>query len=622
MCGIVGAVAQRNVAPILLEGLRRLEYRGYDSAGIAVLVAVPDANPPPSMHGGAKLDRLRVQGKVRQLEAALERRPLSGMTGIAHTRWATHGAPSVDNAHPQISRDEICLVHNGIIENHEALREQQSRRGYTFRSETDTEVIANQIHYRLEGDGDLLTATRAAVAELRGAYALAVISRREPRRMVVVRKGSPLVIGIGIGESFAASDIFALLPVTRRFIVLAEGDIADITLQTVDVFDADGEPVERAVTVSELNADAAEKAGYRHYMLKEIHAQPRAVADTVAGCIARGRLAEAGFGARAERLFAATRALHIVACGTSYHAALVARNWCEDLAGIPCTVEVSSEYRYRDPVALDGALFVSVSQSGETLDTLEALRLAKSRDYLASLAICNAAESSLTHESDLVFLTRAGREIGVASTKAFTTQLVSLLLLVLLLARRAGLGAEREAGFVAELEKLPGLIHSTLGLEPRIAALAGEFVNKHHALYLGRGTMLPVAMEGALKLKELSYIHAEAYPAGELKHGPLALVDEDMPVIAVAPNNELIGKLKSNLHEVRARGGQLYLFVDRELDLRGDEKAKLIPLPKADNYLAPLVYTIPLQLFAYHVAVLKGLDVDQPRNLAKSVTVE
>ncbi|MGI9228919.1 MAG: glutamine--fructose-6-phosphate transaminase (isomerizing) [Gammaproteobacteria bacterium] len=610
MCGIVGAVAQRNVTPILLEGLHRLEYRGYDSAGVAVI------------NGDAVLDRVRVQGKVKQLQDALNAQPLSGNIGIAHTRWATHGEPSVNNAHPHIGGNEICIVHNGIIENHEALREQQAQQGYEFESDTDTELIANQIHACAAQGKDLLTATKNALTGLRGAYSLAIISSREPDRMVVARQGSPLVIGVGNGEHFAASDIFALLPVTRRFIILQEGDMADITRQAVKIYDRDGKQVERAVTDSAMPADAAEKAGYRHYMLKEIHAQPGAVADTLQACIDQGHLLASCFGEQAESLFPQIEAVHITACGSSYHAGLVARYWFEDLSGIPCTVDIASEYRYRNTVVRPNTLFVSLSQSGETLDTLEALRVAASRGYKASLAICNVAESSLTRESDMVFLTRAGREIGVASTKAFTTQLVSLLLLVLLLARRSGLTAEQEARFTAELDKLPGIINSVFTLEGQIAALAEEFVQKQHVLYLGRGTMLPVAMEGALKLKEISYTHAEAYPAGELKHGPLALVDEGMPVIAVAPNDALIEKLKSNLHEVKARGGKLYLYIEQGLSLQDDDNISLIPLPKVDAYLAPIVYTVPLQMFAYHVAVLKGLDVDQPRNLAKSVTVE
>lgn len=610
MCGIVGAVAQRNVTPILLEGLRRLEYRGYDSAGIAVV----DDN--------TQLDRVRVLGKVNELEASLSDSPLNGLVGIAHTRWATHGQPSVNNAHPHISRNEVGIVHNGIIENHEILRRSQLEAGYAFESETDTEVIANQVHTYCEQGLDLFQAVSKTVVELEGAYALAVICKSEPGRMVVAREGSPLVIGIGIGESFIASDIFALLPVTQRFIILEEGDIADITEAGVKIYDRDGHCVDRPITVSEMSADAAEKTGYRHYMLKEIHDQPQAIAETLEGRVLDHKLITSSFGMAAEGLLADIDAIHIVACGTSYHAGLIARYWFENLTEVSCSVDIASEYRYRNTVVRPNTLFVSISQSGETLDTLEALRLAKTKGYKATLAICNAPESSLTRESDLVFLTRAGKEIGVASTKAFTTQLVSLLLLAIINARRFNLGAEQEAEFIDQLEKLPSQINKVFELEDDIAAMAEEFVHKHHVLYLGRGTMLPVAMEGALKLKEISYIHAEAYAAGELKHGPLALVDEDMPVIAVAPNNQLIEKLKSNLHEVRARGGKLYLYIDQDLDLQEDDNVKLIPIPKINDYLAPILYTIPLQIFAYHVAVLKGLDVDQPRNLAKSVTVE
>ncbi len=610
MCGIVGAVAQRNVTPILLEGLRRLEYRGYDSAGIAVI----DEN--------TALDRVRVLGKVGALEAALADRPLKGTTGIAHTRWATHGQPSVSNAHPHISRDETGVVHNGIIENHDALRQAQRKAGYVFDSDTDTEVIANQIHAHSAGGADLLQAVSRTVVELQGAYALVVISRRERGRLVVARAGSPLLIGIGIGEFFVASDMFALLPVTQRFIILEEGDIADITEQGVSIIDRDGRCVDRPVIVSAMRAEAAEKADYRHYMLKEIHDQPEAIAETLEGRISNHRLAVMSFGMAAEGLLDQIKAIHIVACGTSYHAGLVARYWFENLTRIACSVDIASEYRYRHTLVDADTLFVCISQSGETLDTLEALRLARTKGYRSTLAICNAPESALTREAELVFLTRAGKEIGVASTKAFTTQLVALLMLVIISARRFGLTAAQEAEFIMQLEKLPALINTLFERRREIASMAEEFVHKQHVLYLGRGTMLPVAMEGALKLKEVSYIHAEAYAAGELKHGPLALVDEDMPVVAVAPGNQLIEKLKSNLHEVKARGGVLYLYSDQAIGFEEDAQVKLIPMPKINDYLAPIVYTIPLQLFAYEVAVLKGLDVDQPRNLAKSVTVE
>ena len=610
MCGIVGAVAQRDVGAILIEGLRRLEYRGYDSAGIACLT------------NDVKLERARVLGKVNDLMCSLEERPVDGPIGIAHTRWATHGSPSVENAHPHVCREQVALVHNGIIENHDALRRKQQALGYNFDSETDTEVVVNQIHYYLEQDNDLLAAVKLTVKELEGAYALGVISGKEPGRMVAARAGNPLVIGVGIGEYFIASDVFALLPVTQEFIILEEGDIADIHRDELRIVDKNGESVTRPITISRLTDDAGDKAGYRHYMLKEIFTQPLAIAETLESRISHGQILEDSFGMGASELLDETRAIHIVACGTSYHAGLIARYWFESMTNIPCTVEVASEYRYRTVAVPENTLLVTISQSGETADTLAALQLAKRSGYLATLAICNVPESSLTRESDLVFLTRAGTEIGVASTKAFTTQLTALLMLVIVLGRRHGLEIESEKKLVAELESLPGRINHVLELNSKIEELAEEFVNKHHALYLGRGTMLPVAMEGALKLKEISYIHAEAYPAGELKHGPLALVDEDMPVIAVAPNNELLEKLKSNLHVVRARGGQLYVFADSSAEMEHSEKMHVIPIASVEDCVAPIIYTVPLQLFAYHVAVLKGADVDQPRNLAKSVTVE
>ncbi len=610
MCGIVGAAAQRDVVPILIEGLRRLEYRGYDSAGVAVLSK------------SAKLERARVMGKVANLVTSLEARPLAGSVGIAHTRWATHGKPSINNAHPHICRDQVALVHNGIIENHESLRIEQISAGYEFHSETDTEVVVNQVHRHLQEGEDLLQAVQATIAQLEGAYALGVISNTEPGRLIAARCGGPLLIGVGIGEYFIASDKFALLPVTQQFIILEEGDIADIGRDHLHIFNASGELVERPVTTSELSADAADKAGYKHYMLKEIYTQPLAVADTLEGRLMDGRVIEQAFGMFANKVLDQTRAVHIVACGTSYHAGLVARYWLEEIAGVHCTVEVASEYRYRQSVVAEGTLFTTISQSGETADTLAALQLAATLAYCGTLAICNVPESSLTRESDLVFLTRAGTEIGVASTKAFTTQLTALFMLVILLARRRGLSAEREKQLGVLLESLPGRINQVLELDDTIRELAERFIEKNHTLYLGRGTMLPVAMEGALKLKEISYIHAEAYPAGELKHGPLALVDDDMPVIAVAPNNELLEKLKSNLQEVRARGGQLYVFIDANADMEESEGVRVIKMTPVDELVAPIVYTVPLQLFAYHVAVLKGADVDQPRNLAKSVTVE
>lgn len=610
MCGIVGAVAQRDVLPILLEGLKRLEYRGYDSAGLAVV------------NRQGHLQRTRVLGKVAELGQAVSENPPAGGTGIAHTRWATHGRPSVENAHPHVCRDMIALVHNGIIENHESLSAELRTRGYEFESDTDTEVIVNNIHAHYIESGDLFEAVRATVGDLQGAYAIGVISTAEPDRLIASRRGSPLVIGIGIGEHFIASDVFAMLPVTRQFIFLEDGDIADIRRDRLKIYDVDGREVRRKVMTSELAADAADKSGFRHYMLKEIFSQPSAVADTLTGRIERGRVLDSAFGQAASHILDRIREVHIVACGTSYHAGLVAANWMETLAGVPCRIEIASEYRYRQHVVPDNTLFVTISQSGETADTLAALALAKEMRYSASLAICNNPESSLTRESDLVFLTRAGPEIGVASTKAFTTQLVALLLLTLALGRRHRLEQDQEQDLVEQLEALPGRINAVLELNRQIQRLAEDFAHKHHALYLGRGTMLPVAMEGALKLKEISYIHAEAYAAGELKHGPLALVDEDMPVIAVAPNDSLLEKLKSNLQEVRARGGRLYLFADSNSGVDGAHDIKVLKLAPVPEVIAPIIYTVPLQLFAYHIAVLKGADVDQPRNLAKSVTVE
>jgi len=609
MCGIVGAVAQRDVSPILIEGLRRLEYRGYDSAGIAILE-------------GDNLQRVRVLGKVNGLVQLLDKRPLGGGTGIAHTRWATHGKPSVDNAHPHLCRNMVALVHNGIIENHESLRKSQQQQGYEFYSDTDTEVVVNQVHADLQKGSDLLQAVMSTVDKLEGAYALGVICNEEPGRLIAARFGSPLVIGVGIGEYFIASDVFALLPVTQQFIILEEGDIADIHRDGIQIYDNEHKPVSRPITVSELSSEAVDKSGYRHYMLKEIFTQPQAIANTLEGRMLNGRIIEQSFGMRATELFDKTQTVHIVACGTSYHAGLIASYWLESIAGMPCRVEVASEYRYRDAAIQAGTLFVTISQSGETADTLAALQLAKSLNYIGTLGICNAPESSLTREADLVFLTRAGHEIGVASTKAFTTQLAALLMLVIVLARRQGLTNDAEKKLVSHLESLPGKINQVLELNSQLLALAEHFANKHHCLYLGRGAMLPVAMEGALKLKEISYIHAEAYPAGELKHGPLALVDDNMPVIAVAPNNQLLEKLKSNLHEVRARGGELYVFADSETDMGEASGIHVINIAPVDDCIAPVIYTVPLQLFAYHVAVMKGADVDQPRNLAKSVTVE
>jgi glutamine---fructose-6-phosphate transaminase (isomerizing) len=611
MCGIVAAIADRDIVPILMEGLRRLEYRGYDSAGVAVLGA------------DHLIARRRTVGKVQALANALEQSPAPGPVGIAHTRWATHGAPSERNAHPHVSGAGIAIVHNGIIENHDELRAELKGLGYAFTSETDTEVVAHRIHHHLGTLHDLFRAVRATVAELEGAYALAVLSQDEPDRLVVARMGCPVVIGLGQGENFVASDVAALLPVTRRFMFLEEGDIAEIRRDGVRVLDAEGNSVERPIKESELSAEAAEKGQYSHFMLKEIHEQPRAVANTLQERVANGRLLEAAFGPDAAQIFKSIEHVRIVACGTSYHSGLVAHYFIEQIAKLPCTVEIASEYRYRNAVVPKNSLFVTISQSGETADTLAALRLAKQSGYLATVAICNSPESSLVRESDLVMLTRAGPEIGVASTKAFTTQITALSMLVIALAKHRTADAEREHGLVSRLIELPSMIEKTLALDPVLHKLALRFADKHHALFLGRGALYPIAMEGALKLKEISYIHAEAYAAGELKHGPLALVDADMPVIAVAPNNDLLEKLKSNLMEVRARGGELYVFADPESGIEPSDGVHVIQMPRHVSYFqAPVIYTLPLQLLAYHVAILRGTDVDQPRNLAKSVTVE
>jgi glucosamine--fructose-6-phosphate aminotransferase (isomerizing) len=610
MCGIVGAIAERDVVPILLEGLRRLEYRGYDSSGIAVI------------NSEKCIDRERMLGKVQALAEALVARPLHGPLGIAHTRWATHGQPSRQNAHPHICRKGVAIVHNGIIENHQQLRQLQLQQGYEFTSETDTEVVVHQIYNHQSEGKDLLQATRDALVDLEGAYALGVISNSEPDRLIAARRGSPLVIGLGIGENFIASDVAALLPVTRRFIFLKEGDVAEIRRDSVKIYDEHGERVERPEVESALTAEAADKGQYRHYMLKEIYEQPRAITETLEGRIANGRVLEASFGPEAAAIFDKIRSVQIIACGTSYHAGMVARNWFEGVAGIPCRVEVASEFRYRHPVADPDALVVALSQSGETADTLAALRATKEWGFGPSLAICNVPESSLSREADLTLMTRAGPEIGVASTKAFTTQLVALLLLVVAIGRRHRITPEREANIVAQLLALPRHVEDVLQLDGEIQRLSERFADKHNALFLGRGVQYPIAMEGALKLKEISYIHAEAYPAGELKHGPLALVDELMPIVAVAPNDELLGKLKSNLEEVRARGGELYVFADHATGMESSERVHVITIPPGGGHVSPIIFTIPLQLLSYHVAILKGTDVDQPRNLAKSVTVE
>ncbi|OYY95393.1 MAG: glutamine--fructose-6-phosphate transaminase (isomerizing) [Hydrogenophilales bacterium 28-61-23] len=608
MCGIVGAVAQRNVVPILIEGLQRLEYRGYDSAGIAV------------RRQDGSLERIRAVGKVAMLRQLVETNPIAGNIGIAHTRWATHGMPAERNAHPHMSGEKVAVVHNGIIENHAELRAELQAKGYFFTSETDTEVIAHLLADLQKDEPDLLLAVQKAITHLVGAYGLAVATPGDADRLIVARAGSPLVIGLGVGENFIASDVFALLPVTQRFIFLEEGDVAEIRRDGVRVFDVAGNPVERPERLSQLSASTTDKGPYKHYMLKEIFEQPSVIAETLEGRIHKGRLLEESFGHEAKTLFDKTRGVHIIACGTSYHAGLVARYWLEEI-GIPCSVEVASEYRYRKVVVPPDTLFLSISQSGETADTLAALRFAKQAGYIGSLTICNVPESSLTRESDVALMTRAGPEIGVASTKAFTTQLTALRLLTIALARRLGLSAEDEKRMVDELHALPRQVEVVLSLSDAIKEMAAAFADKHHALFLGRGPFYPIALEGALKLKEISYIHAEAYPAGELKHGPLALVDADMPVICALPDDPLLDKVLSNLQEVRARGGELFLFSDHNVKI-GLDRYQNLTLDDIYPGTAPIVYSIPLQLLAYHVAILKGTDVDQPRNLAKSVTVE
>ncbi|WP_122323778.1 glutamine--fructose-6-phosphate transaminase (isomerizing) [Pseudomonas coronafaciens] len=611
MCGIVGAVAERNVTAILLEGLKRLEYRGYDSAGVALF------------SNTGVLERRRRVGKVNELDRALATEPLVGRLGIAHTRWATHGAPLERNAHPHFSNNELAVVHNGIIENHEALRERLKGLDYVFTSDSDTEVIVHLLHHNLKDIQDLTAALKATVKELHGSYGLSVISAKQPDRLVAARSGSPLVIGLGLGENFLASDQLALRQVTDRFMYLEEGDIAEIRLDSVCIWSADGLPVQREIVQHHEGVTAADKGEYRHFMLKEIHEQPKVVQRTLEGRLGQQQVLLHSFGPQAAELFAKVRNVQIVACGTSYHAGMVARYWLEGLAGVPCQVEVASEFRYRKVAVQPDTLFVSISQSGETADTLAALRNAKELGFLCSLAICNVGISSLVRESDLILLTQAGPEIGVASTKAFTTQLVALLLLTLSLGQVKGtLAAGVEAELVEELRRLPTRLGEALAMDSKIEKIAELFADKHHTLFLGRGAHFPVAMEGALKLKEISYIHAEAYPAGELKHGPLAVVDSDMPVVTVAPNNALLEKLKSNLQVVRARGGELIVFADEQAGMINDEGTHVILVPHIVDALTPILYTIPLQLLSYYVAVLKGNDVDQPRNLAKSVTVE
>ncbi|MES3039709.1 MAG: glutamine--fructose-6-phosphate transaminase (isomerizing) [Pseudomonadota bacterium] len=608
MCGIVGAIGERNITDVLIEGLRRLEYRGYDSAGLAVI------------HGGA-IERERQPGKVQALADASHASGVSGQVGIAHTRWATHGAPTQGNAHPHQSGD-VAVVHNGIIENYEALREQLQAEGFVFTSQTDTEVVPHLIQSELKKGGDFMAAVRRAVAQLHGAFALGIVRASEPERLLAVRQGSPLVVGLGIGENFISSDQLALLPVTNRFIYLEEGDFIELKRDQVTIWDASGAVIARKAVELDATVHASSKGAYKHYMLKEIYEQPVAIQRTLAGRVSNGQVAVDAFGPQAAELLAKAKHIQILACGTSYHAGFVAKYWFEAIAGVSCHVEVASEFRYRTTVLPTDTLLVTISQSGETADTLAALREVKSR-ALGSLCICNVPTSTLVRECDMAFITHAGPEIGVASTKAFTTQLVALMLLVLATGRRQGrLSVERERDIVTQLTGLPALVDEVLAMDQAIERIAAEFGDKHHTLFLGRGAQYPVAMEGALKLKEISYIHAEAYPAGELKHGPLALVDQDMPVVAVAPKNDLIDKLKSNLQEVRARAGVLYVFADHAADVRAEPGIKVFSMPSVADEVAPILYTIPLQLLSYHVAVIKGTDVDQPRNLAKSVTVE
>ena len=610
MCGIVGAVAQRDVAEILINGLHRLEYRGYDSAGVAVV------------NEHHELQRVRCLGKVKALDEAVSEKPLIGGTGIAHTRWATHGEPSETNAHPHAS-GTFAVVHNGIIENHEDLRELLKSRGYVFLSQTDTEVIAHLVEWEMRSTDSLLDAVKKAVKQLTGAYGMVVMDSRHPEHLVAARSGSPLVIGLGIGENFLASDQLALLSVTRRFIFLEEGDIAEITRRTVDIYDTYGNKVEREIHESNLENDAAEKGKFRHFMQKEIYEQPTALINTMEGRINHENVVVDSIGNGAKHILEKVEHIQIVACGTSYNAGMVARYWFESLAGVSCDVEIASEFRYRKFVTRPNSLLITLSQSGETADTLAALRLAKEKGYMAALTICNVAGSSLVRESDLAFMTRAGVEVGVASTKAFTTQLAALLMLVTALGKVKGhISAEKEHEIIKAMQSLPAEIEKALAFDTEIEALAEDFAEKHHALFLGRGAFYPIAVEASLKLKEISYIHAEAYAAGELKHGPLALIDADMPVIVVAPNNELLEKVKSNIEEVRARGGQLYVFADKEAGFTPSEGMKIITMPKVNDIVAPIFYTIPMQLLSYHVALIKGTDVDQPRNLAKSVTVE
>ncbi len=610
MCGIVGAIAERNVVEILLEGLKRLEYRGYDSAGVALL------------DGEGNLTRTRRIGKVKELADALHNNPAKGSVGIAHTRWATHGGVTEANAHPHFSSERIAVVHNGIIENYQHLRAELSAKGYGFTSDTDTESIAHQVHYELDQGVDLLQAVQMAVSKFDGAYGTVIVDKHDPERMIVARSGSPLVIGFGIGENFIASDQMALLPVTRRFMYLEEGDVAQVTRTSVTVYDQSGQVVERDIIESDVEHDAGDKAGYRHYMLKEIHEQPTVVRNCLQGRLGEYDISPNIFGQDADEVLANIKHVQIVACGTSYHSGMTAKYWLEEYANVSCNVEIASEFRYRKSFVHPNSLLVTISQSGETADTLAALRLAKSLGYTSSLTICNVPGSSLVRESDLAFMTLAGAEIGVASTKAFTTQLTGFLMLTLALGKHNGMAEADHKAIVDGLHSLPSKLEETLSLTQGIKDLAEEFADKHHSLFLGRGDQYPIAMEGALKLKEISYIHAEAYASGELKHGPLALIDDEMPVIVVAPNNELLEKLKSNVEEVRARGGIMYVFADKEAHFKSDKTMRVINVPHCAAAIAPIIYTLPLQLLSYYVAIIKGTDVDQPRNLAKSVTVE
>lgn len=610
MCGIVGGVAERHIIDILLEGLKRLEYRGYDSAGVALMDAT------------GEIKRERQVGKVQNLANAVANSNVNGTTGIAHTRWATHGGVTEANAHPHLSGQNIALVHNGIIENHETLRTELSAKGYDFNSQTDTEVIAHLVAENRKSSDSLLQAVQTSVKQLEGAYGTVIMEPSNPDRIVVARSGSPLVIGLGLGENFVASDQLALLPVTRRFIFLEEGDVAEITRHEINIFDIDGNPVEREINESNVTHDAGDKGEYRHYMLKEIHEQPMSVRNTLVNRINEETVIEEYLGENAAEILEGIDHVQIIACGTSYHSGMVARYWLESLANVSCNVEIASEFRYRKSFVPQNSLIVTISQSGETADTLAALRLAKKIGYKASLTVCNVPGSSLVRESDLAVMTNAGAEIGVASTKAFTTQLVALLMLTAALGKQKGMSAATQKQLVSALASLPSKLEETLTMSEGIEKLAEEFADKNHSLFLGRGEQYPIAMEGALKLKEISYIHAEAYAAGELKHGPLALIDAEMPIIVVAPNNELLEKLKSNVEEVRARGGILYVFADKDAQFKGDDTMRVMEVPHVDELIAPIVYTIPLQLLSYYVAIIKGTDVDQPRNLAKSVTVE